>query len=656
MSLLKRAALSVLLSCAIILPGKSQLSAEPSEPLFFINKKPVSISEFVYLYRKNHQHKPEEFTKDKIDAYLHLFINYKLKVEEALTRGMDTASTFQSEYQTYRDELLKPYLPDARVIDSLVRLTYQRLQEEINVSHILIQVAPDAAPVDTLSAYTRIMDVRDKALGGADFGALAAEFSEEPRAEETKGNLGFFTAMQMVFPFEQAAYLTPVGEISKPVRTRFGYHILKVHDRQPSRGEVEVSHIMIRTPANMDDLGARNAIFDIHDKLQKGVNWEDLCQQYSEDPNSKDKGGKLRPFGVGGMSSAPEFQEMAFALRKPGEISDPVHTQFGWHILRLESKIPLPPFEELKPSLTQRVSRDERVAISKDALRQRMRKEYGYAENAPVKTRLLAMADSVIAGRWSAREPFRQEVLFTMSGQKYRVNDFLLFAEEQAQPPSNAGAAKALEELYDRFTDRVQMRLLEEKVIRESPDYKWLLKEYYEGILLFEIMENEIWNKAMEDSVGQKKYFEKNAGKYIAGERIAAKIYSSQTEESLKDLRDLLSGSRTGVKEFLALKHIRLDSGVYERNDRTIFSTMDWTTGPRMTSQNGIHYLVHVMKILPPGPKTFQEARASVISDYQTFLEDSWISELKRKFGVKVDKKAKKKAFEALIDQTDSMQ
>src|SRR5690606_4024242 len=267
------------------------------------------------------------------------------------------------EYETYRNELLKPYMPDTKVIDSLVQLTYERLKEEVNVSHILIRLGPDAPPEDTLRAFEKISALRQRVLAGEDFGALAAEYSEEPGAGATRGNLGFFTALQMVFPFEQAAYLTPVGGVSEPVRTQFGYHILKVHDRQPSRGEVEVSHIMIRTEGEVNEEEARNRIFDVHDQLRKGMDWNELCAEYSEDANTRDKGGRLRPFGVGTMASVPVFQETAFSLRNPGDISDPIRTQFGWHILRLESKIPLPSFEELKAPLTQRVSRDDRVRI-----------------------------------------------------------------------------------------------------------------------------------------------------------------------------------------------------------------------------------------------------------------------------------------------------
>ncbi len=632
-----------------------RLAAQPgpdkSETLFTLNQKPVSTDEFTYLYRKNHQNKQDEFTREKIEEYLSLFINYKLKVEEALSRGMDTTASFRKEYQTYRDELLKPYMPDSRVLDSMVRLTYDRLQEEVKAQHILIRLDPGAPPSDTLEAFKRISDLRRRALGGEDFGELAAAYSEEPGAQTTQGNLGFFTAMQMVFPFEQAAYTTPVGQVSAPVRTQFGYHLVKVLDRQPSRGEVEVSHIMLRTEPGGENSDAKDAIFDIHDKLRKGMDWDELCRQYSDDPNTKDKGGRLRPFGVGAMSSVPAFQDMAFSLQEVGDISDPVQTQFGWHILKLEARIPLPSFEEAKSSLTQRVSRDERVKISREALRERMRAEFNYHEEPFVREHLLSNADSILTHNTSAISGVQAHTLFTMMGRPYRVNDFLEFVFSQVGGQPGSSARQRLADLFTQYVDRKQTELLEQKVIRETPEHKWLLKEYYEGILLFEIMENEVWNKAMEDSAGQQKYFQEHAAKYQAGERMTGTIYNSSSAENLAKLKDMLAAGGDSFRKFLVLNRIRQDSGAFERKDRLALSNITWSPGKYETEHNGIHYLVVIDKILPPGPQTFEEARASVISDYQTFLEDSWIRELKRKFAVKVHKKAKKRTFAQLMDQ-----
>ncbi|MEX1238350.1 MAG: peptidylprolyl isomerase [Cyclobacteriaceae bacterium] len=643
---LKRSAVTALLSSMIVFATSAQSNSNRSQTLFTINKKPVSTGEFIYLYRKNHQHKPEEFTEEKIEEYLTLFINYKLKVEEALSRGMDTTASFKKEYQTYHDELLKPYLPDSRVIDSMVMLTYGRLKEEVNASHILIALQPDASPADTLEAFNKISVLRDRALAEEDFGKLAAQFSEEPGASSSEGNLGFFTAMQMVFPFEQAAWVTPVGGISKPVRTQFGYHIVKVLDRQPSRGEVEVSHIMIRTGDRVDNENVKNTIFDIYDQLQKGMKWEDLCQQYSEDPNSKDRGGRLRPFGVGGMAAVPQFQEMAFALEREGQISDPVQTQFGWHILRLESKIPVPPYDEIKATLTQRVSRDERVQISRKALRERMRAELGFVEKGAVKSALIQHADSILSG--SHLSGLEEQTLFTMQNKPFQVRDFLEYAAGHKKGPGLSASAY-LDQLFLQYVEAVQLQLLEEKIKRESPDYKWLLKEYYEGILLFEIMEKEVWNKAMEDSTGQKTYFERHSSHYNAGERMAGKIYSSQSKEYLWKLKELTDQQDASLPAFTAENRIREDKGIFKRTDRPLFSEISWAPGAHLTSDRGMHYLVVIEKLLPSGPETFEEARASVISDYQTWLEEMWIADLKGKFTVKVEKKTKKRAFRELM-------
>jgi peptidyl-prolyl cis-trans isomerase SurA len=651
MTLLKRSVATLLLSCLVVFFALGQPKPDKSEALFSINKKPVTTDEFVYLYTKNHQHKPEEFTADKIEEYLKLFINYKLKVEEALNRGYDTTAAFRKEYNGYRDELLKPYLPDARVVDSLVKISYDRMKEEVKVSHILITLKPDASPADTLKAWQEIMNLSKRILNGEDFGTLAMAYSQEPGAKETKGNLGYFTALQMVFAFEQAAYKTPVGELSKPVRTRFGYHILKVLDRRPSRGEVEVSHIMIRTGQGIDNKKAKDRIFDIYDQLQKGVKWEELCEQYSEDPNSKDNGGRLRPFGVGAMAMIPEFEEMAFALNKKGDISDPFESQYGWHILRLESKIPLPPFDELKASLTSRVSRDERVQISRQALRDKMKRESGFTENTVVKSKLLSLADSSLTkGTWnpSFDKNRAEEVLFTLEKQPFRVKDFLSYIKSN-HAVTGLAPEQYLVQLYENYVEASLVRLMEQKIKTASPDYKWLLKEYYEGILLFEIMEKEVWNKATEDTVGQRNFYHGHMASYTAKDRIAGKIYSSPSRDLLLQLQKLLAENDTTAGAFAAKNKIRQEGGAFEKTDRPVLAKINWTPGLQIAENNGSYYLVSVNNLLPPGQKSFNEARSSVISDYQTYLEDSWIRQLSKKYKVKVYQKIKKQTFGELM-------
>jgi len=646
--------IAVILFCALAgaVPSFSQSKKEKKPAIVFtVNKKPVTTDEFIYLYRKNHQNKPEEFTREKVREYLDLFINFKLKVEEARSRGYDTTAAFNKEYNSYKEELRKPYLPDNTLSDSLARLTYERMKEEVNASHILIEVKPDAAPQDTLIAYNKLMDIRQQALAGADFGKLAAQYSEDPSAKANRGNLGYFTAMQMVYPFESAAYRTRVGEISMPVRTRFGYHLVKVEDRRPARGEVEVSHIMIRTGDGKDNDKARNAIFEVYDELRAGVKWEELCKQYSEDPGSKDNGGKLRPFGSGAMANVPAFEQVAFSLSKPGDVSDPFQTQFGWHIMRLERKIPLAPYAELASSLKTRVNRDERTQISRQALQAKLRREFDLREDAAARAHVLAQADTTLRrGRWKVPAGYPAgEVLFTLQGKPVPSVDFLTYAAKN-QRPSAQQPDKYFESLYNNFIDSRITMLLEDKIMRNNPDFQMLLTEYYEGILLFDIMEKEVWNKASADSAGQEKYYRENVAKYNANDRARAVLYSSTAVNTRNEvLAKVTAGDTTQLDTYITANKVRVEAGKFEKDEKAVISKVNWAPGVYGAENNGLFYVVWIKGILAPGPKTFQEARPAVISDYQGFLEKEWLARLKKKFSVKLDKKGKDYVFSELL-------
>jgi peptidyl-prolyl cis-trans isomerase SurA len=635
------------------LDGAAQKSKNlKTQTLFTIGEEPVSANEFEYLYKKNHQDKAE-YTSQKIDEYLKLYINFKLKVREARSRGIDTTAAFLKEYETYKEELKKPYLPEGKLIDSLVKVTYQRLQEEVRASHILISLKADATPADTLLAFNKALDIKAKALAGEDFGSLAALYSEEPMAKSTKGDLGYFTALQMVYPFENAAYLAKKGEIIGPVRTRFGYHILNVADRKPSRGEVEVSHIMIRTGNEHDATKARNLIFEIDDQLKGGVNWNDLCRQYSEDPATKNSGGKLRPFGVGAMASVPAFDKAAFSLQNPGDLSDPVQTQYGWHIIRLERKIPLPSFEELAPNLKSRIARDERAQVSRLALMKKLKKDFSFAENQEIKTKVFALADTFLTkGRWNwtaqSTTALNDKTLFTLKSKSVSALSFLTYVK-QNQGTTNLHPSGYMEQLYNAFVEREINHMLETKIIQEHPDFEMLLKEYYEGILLFDIMEKEVWQKASDDSAGQQNFFNTRLEKYSAGERVNATIYALKSPQTGTLLKGAIErNDSTTIRELIQSKAARSEEGIFQKDDRQVLSVVEWSPGLYAAENNGMYYLVQIKEMVPPGNLKFDEARAMVISDYQDHLEKEWISQLNKKYPVKINEKARKYVVEKL--------
>ncbi len=611
--------------------------------LFTVNNTQVTTDEFLHLYRKNSLSKTENVTEENVIEYLDLLVNFKLKIAEAHTRGLDTTQKFNKELKTYREELKRPYRAEPDALDKLTKDTYQRLTEEVKASHILILVKPDASPADTLIAYEKIKQARSRVLQGENFEKVAAEISEEPSAKYNFGNLGYFTAMQMVYPFEEAAYTTKPGEISSIVRTQFGYHVIKVVGRQPSRGEVEVSHILLRTNSP-DDAQAKGKIFEVYDQLKAGRNWDEVCKEFSDDAATKNNGGRLRPFGVGALASVPEFEATALAMKQPGDLSDPFQSNIGWHIIRLEKKIPLLPFAEMEPALKRKLGRDERLQISKQALNDKRKRAYAFTENHAVKDKIFAQADSsLIKGKWtlSRSEEDKTQMLFSIVGKPTTVAEFIHYVQANQTNTSMAPGAY-MKQLYDVFVEDKMMLAEEEKLQREHPEFRNILTEYREGILLFEIMEKEVWNKASEDTTGQRKFYEAHKTNYQAGDRLEARIFTATDKTFIEDVIAKVnhgdSLTNADLKKFKSIQPFRL----YERKDSKVIDKISWTAGLQPLDLDGQFYLVEVKRLVSPGVKSFNEARSHVISDYQDYLEKTWLVELRKKFPVKMNNKGKK--------------
>ncbi len=633
--------LLILLSGLAQAQKKEKESAAPALVLFSIRDWPVYTEEFNYLYKKNHP-KPEDFTGEKINEYLNLFINFKLKIAEAKNRGLDTTRAFVKEFNTYKEELKKPYRAGADDLDRLTKEAYDRLTLEIKAAHILIMVKQDATFADTLAASHKIADLRQRALKGEDFEKLAKEFSEDPSAKVNGGSLGYFTALQMVYPFEEAAYRTSVGEISQVIRTRFGYHIIKVLDRRPSQGEVEVSHILLRTTKG-NEAKIKNTVFEIYDQLKGGRKWEELCKEYSEDTNTKNIGGRLKPFGVGALASVPEFERMAFSLKTPGDFSDPFQSDIGWHIVRLEKKIPLQPFKELETSLKRKVAPDERLSVSKSISLEKRKRELGFTEENELKAQIFTLADSsLVKGKWqyAGLDSMLGKPLMTFRAEKIPVRDFFTYVSGHSTK-SNLSPAAYMKQLYDRFVEEKVNEQEEKKLLNDKPDYRMLLNEYKEGILLFEIMEKEVWNKASEDSTGQRKYYQEHRDKFKAGDRIEARIFATTDKAFLEGIKSKIAAGDTlkegEVKKFKSVTNWK----AYERSESQVIDQVNWVSGLQETEVNGTYYLVEVGRLMPPGNKRFEEARSGIISEYQDSLEKEWLNRLRQKYPVHINKKGK---------------
>jgi peptidyl-prolyl cis-trans isomerase SurA len=630
-------------------PGWAQPVAKKEPVLFTVARQPVSANEFMYLYRKNNQAKPAEFTEAKIEEYLKLYINFKLKVQDAYSQRLDTTAAFKKEYATYRDELRKPYLAATDELEKLTRDTYERLQEEVNASHILVMVAADAPPTDTARAYERIQAIRQRLTAGEDFATVARATSEDPSAASNGGNLGYFTAMQMVFPFEDAAYKLRPGELSPPVRTRFGYHLIKLHHRQPARGEVEVSHILLRGT----EPKVRNKAFEIQDQLKKGRPWDELCKEFSEDAATRESGGRLRPFGVGALSAVPEFEAVAFSLQNPGEVSDPFSSGIGWHLVRLEKRVPLPTYSELEPSLKRRVSRDERFQISKVRSLEKRKREFGYTENQALLDSLLLRTDTTLTnGRWKLAGDFswHQATLASFPNRNILVSQVIAYVERN-QKATALNPREYFQQLYSQFVDDEIKEEEDRQLLATNEEYRNLIAEYREGMLMFSVMEQEVWNKASADTVGQQRYYEAHKSGYTAGERVKARVISATSKTILDEIKSKIQKGDTLKQEDIRRLKSFGSLRPYARGENPGVDRVSWAVGLHEAEAEGVFYLIEVESLLPPGQKEFAEVKAQVISEYQDELEKQWLARLREKYPVQVNKKVRKQVIANLLQK-----
>lgn len=525
----------------------------PKEPiLMYVGDTPVTVAEFKYVYEKNNPSKDSLYTEASLREYLDLYTKFKLKVVDAQKNGIDTTNEFKTEYYGYEIQLARPYIVSKEATDKLVRETYERLQEEVNASHILIKVSPDAEPKDTLAAYNKIKEIREKALKGEDFATLALQNSEDPSVSANEGNLGYFTALQMVYPFESAAYKTPKGQISEIVRTDFGYHLIKVLDRRPSSGKITVAHIMLRAikgTSEQDSIALRKKAFEIYEKAKKGEDWNRLVSQFSEDSNTKNTGGQLREFGVGDL--IPEFENAAFALKNANDISEPVYTPYGWHIIKLISKRKQETFEEAENSIRNRVQRDSRSEVSKLASLMRLRQENNLKINEKVLEKAIKQVDSsLLKGNWDYPNNSKKlkAIVATLEskavGKKRQIsiNDFYFYLKRYQQARTDLKSPQHYARLlWQKFIDDETINFEKSILADKYQEYKMLTQEYREGMMLFAMMNEKVWGKAIKDTVGARKFYENNKSNYMWGERAFATIFDALNDKVLKEVEDIMN-------------------------------------------------------------------------------------------------------------------
>jgi len=479
----------------------SVFSQKKDKVLVTIDNEKTKVSEFKRIYEKNLDAIDDDEAKD-VAKNLELYINYRLKVKEAYKIKLDTLPSYKREMETYKNQLSAPYLQDTTFIDQLVKDVYFRTKNEVKAKHILIRIAKDATPKDTLVAYNKISKIRDRIVNGEDFEQVAKETSEDQSAKGDPnsgikgngGNLGYFSAFAMVYPFEDAAYSTKVGEVSMPFKTRFGYHIVKVDEFRPSKGEIEAAHILIRDTTS----AGKKVIDSVYQKILAKENFEDLAKAYSEDPGSKNTGGKLGKFAANRM--VKPFSNAAFALKNEGDVSQPFKTRFGWHIVKLLKKHPIKSYDDMKDALKAKVKKSSRMQLSDQAVLNRLKSEYTIVEFDEAKkifkdSNLMSLPKDSIQG-----------TLFSINDKKIVQEDFIKYIKNRRHKPVFV--------LFEEFKNQQILNYYKENLVYTEPEYAYTLKEYQDGLLLFELMQQKIWEKSTKDSIGLQNYFTKNIDKY----------------------------------------------------------------------------------------------------------------------------------------------
>ncbi|WP_321438776.1 peptidylprolyl isomerase [uncultured Bacteroides sp.] len=610
---------------------------QKDQVLMRINNKDITRSEFEYIYNKNNSN--NELDKKSLDDYVNLFVNFKLKVTAAEAEGVDTTKNFRDELQGYRHQLTKSYLTDDSVDVAYAREMYNRLKENVEASHILVRCKPDATPEDSLNAYHKAERARQRILKGEEFEKVAREVSEDPSVKQNGGNLGYFTALQMVAPFEDVVFSLKKGEVSKPVRTDFGYHVIKLTNRRPDMGKVLVAHILKFLPQDVtreQENKAKIQIDSIYDALQKGADFATVAKKCSEDQGTASRGGEL-PW-IGFRQTVKEFEDVAFSLNK-GEISKPFRSPSGLHIVKLIDRKPIESFEEKRDEVIRRLERQGRGEKGVDALVEKLKKEYNFSFNEKGVNEVKSLMRNIQAGKdslTSAQAKSLSGDLFTLGGTNYPIKGFIDWAKSH---PGN------VQKQLNGYAHSSILSYEDNQLEQKYPEFGHLMQEYRDGILLFDISNRMVWDKASKDEKGLATFFEENKANYKwdssrfkgiivhCKDKKTAKAVSKLTkknpeEEWVSVIRKSLNNDSTTV--------VKVEKGLFVKGDNKYVDELKFKSG-KADPVKDYPVTIVIGKLLKNGPESYKDVRGPVTADYQNYLEADWIKELRDKYKVEIN-------------------
>ncbi len=619
--------------------------SQAQDVVMTVDKQPVTTAEFERMYTKNLDLVQDEKQKD-IDNYLTLFTNYKLELADAYYKKYDTLPKFSRELSSYRRDLAKKYLSDEDLMEKLIKEAYDRKKFDVRVAHILIQVAQDASPKDTLKAYNKITKIYNEALKAKDFGRLAVQYSQDPSAKDNQGDLDFISIFNTVYPFETAAYNTPVGQIAKPFRTRFGYHILKVIDKRPARGELEVAHIMTMDKDKKDgQASAKERIDDIYKKLNTGkATFSNLATKFSDDKSTSKYGGRLRRFGIREM--IPAFEEAAFKLQNEGDFTAPFKTKYGWHIVKLIHKYALPTFDKYRKTLKYKVLRDGRSKLGKEKLMKRVMNQFSIEMKGDLTEVNKFVDERFFANQWQIpNDKVNDKTLFLIDHKKaITYNDFFkyLYRRQLKNNRKLSEKNEIIKNLFKSYKKDAIMKYYDENLENIYPEFAAIMQEYKDGLLMFYIKSDMVWDKSVKDTLGLKEFYGEHKSLFKQPKKYVVLMVQTNDNKTAKKVAKFLKKGGKVDQLKKKFKNLVTKQKEYNYNDKYINEhhlEANNIVRYKEKSKNGQsqYYVLKLLRILPAETLDFDKAKGSVTNEYQKYLEKRWIEQLKAKYSVKIN-------------------
>lgn len=616
----------------------SNAQIKETDTLITISGEPILANEFIRVYNKN-LNLVQDHSQKNVDSYLDLFVNYKLKLTEAKALRYDKDPKYINEFNSYKNQLIQTYLTDKNVTDDLVREAYERTENEVKAQHILVLL--DEVETDTLAAYSKIEAYRERFIN-EDFESLKKELHNGKSTYVE--DLGYFSAFKMVYNFETAAYATEVGSVSQPFRTRFGFHVVKILEKRKSKGEVSVAHIMIANTQKDTTLVAKDRIQELYRLLLQGEDFGELAKQFSDDKSSSMRGGELKPFKSGQLNSEI-FETTAFELSPSNPISKPIQTQFGWHILKYINKKPIQSFEEIQPELKNKVGKDSRSQLVKAKMLERLLAEYEIKKSNSNLTFFESnLSYNTSENMWELPSEFNKGQSFlSIKNQTYSFGDFLEYLNKNQKSIKKDWASSVIvKKQYASFLEKSVFKYKEENLENENKEFAHILNEYREGLLLFDLMQDKIWEGAKNDSIGLQEFYNSNKQNYIWPDRIEGSVARSTDAKYIKKVRKYWVNNQSNkmINEVLNKdqQNVIFSNGELELGHPTLPKGIAFETGiSKVIEENSNFYVVNVTALKPSTPKTFEEANGQLVADYQLELESKWINELRDKFKVDIN-------------------